>query len=289
MLCRTLRVLMISRPVIMTNRATQRLRQLEESLLVAHSSMSNMSNSAVGMSTTNAVLTTTRHLAKGDSLPPQNDGTLRLFSMKYCPYALRARLVLAAKGIQYETINCNLKNKPEFLLERNPKGLVPVLEYKGHVVIESLIVCDLLDELYPQRPLYPTNPFSKAKDKVTIHFFDSFTNLLRKMLKYREDFAPDQAVKFFDGLQRMEKDLQSRGTAFYSGIEPGMVDYMCWPWLERLSWSPQAGGVLSNYPTIKAYIERMHQDDAVKAVYIPSEEVNTFYNGLFTGNAVYDL
>ena len=79
---------------------------------------------------------------------------------------------------RYETINCNLKHKPEFLLERNPKGLVPVLEMNGHVVCESAVICDLLDELYPeQRPLYPTDPFSKAKDKMTIDFFNSTVSM----------------------------------------------------------------------------------------------------------------
>ena len=40
-----------------------------------------------------------KHLETGSAYPPLEKGVLRLYSMKYCPYAERARLVLAAKNI----------------------------------------------------------------------------------------------------------------------------------------------------------------------------------------------
>ena len=67
-----------------------------------------------------------------------------------------------------------------------------------------------------------------------------------------------------------------------------MVDYMCWPWFERLAWN-QTSDLLSKFPTIGAYIERMNQDDTVQAVRVSPEETARFYHGLFTGNVVYDL
>lgn len=54
----------------------------------------------------------------------------------------RARLVLAAKGIPYECININLKDKPEWFFELNPGGKVPVIEHpNGKVMYESAICC----------------------------------------------------------------------------------------------------------------------------------------------------
>ena len=54
----------------------------------------------------------------------------------------RARLVLAAKGIEYERVNINLKDKPEWFLELNPLGKVPVIEHPdGKVIYESAICC----------------------------------------------------------------------------------------------------------------------------------------------------
>jgi glutathione S-transferase len=51
-------------------------------------------------------------------------------------------------------------------LERNPSGKVPVLEKDGKVLYESAVVCDFLDEVFPQKPLQPKDPYQKAKDRL---------------------------------------------------------------------------------------------------------------------------
>ena len=40
-----------------------------------------------------------KHLAAGSEMPPLNPGKLRMYSMVFCPFAQRARLVLEAKNI----------------------------------------------------------------------------------------------------------------------------------------------------------------------------------------------
>lgn len=40
-----------------------------------------------------------KHLGPGSQLPPLRPGKLRLYSMVFCPFAQRSRLVLAAKNI----------------------------------------------------------------------------------------------------------------------------------------------------------------------------------------------
>ena len=60
----------------------------------------------------------------------------------YCFVLQRTRLVLAAKGIEYECININLKDKPEWFFDVNPVGKVPVIEHPdGKVIYESAICC----------------------------------------------------------------------------------------------------------------------------------------------------
>ena len=51
----------------------------------------------------------------------------------------RVRLVLAARGVDYEIIDINLKVKPDWFLDINPYGQVPVVEHKGKIIRESLI------------------------------------------------------------------------------------------------------------------------------------------------------
>ncbi len=43
--------------------------------------------------------TAQKHLKSGSECPPLKENQLRLYSMRFCPYVRRAKLVLAAKNI----------------------------------------------------------------------------------------------------------------------------------------------------------------------------------------------
>ena len=61
----------------------------------------------------------------------------RLFSYRRCPYAMRARMALAAANITTDIIEISLRNKPEELIRRSPKSTVPVLITEDDSVIEQ--------------------------------------------------------------------------------------------------------------------------------------------------------
>lgn len=56
--------------------------------------------------------------------PPRQEGLLRLYSMQFCPYAHRARLVLKAKEVPHDIVNINLAEKPEWYLNIHPEGTI---------------------------------------------------------------------------------------------------------------------------------------------------------------------
>lgn len=104
------------------------------------------------------------------------DGKLRLYSMRFCPYAQRAHLVLEAKKIPYHTAYINLKHKPEWLTQKSPLGKVPALEIpsaKGDPLIESLVIADYLDDQYPQNPLNAKDPLQRARDRILVERFNA--------------------------------------------------------------------------------------------------------------------
>ncbi|XP_077979066.1 glutathione S-transferase omega-1-like [Glandiceps talaboti] len=220
-----------------------------------------------------------RHLATGAAFPPLKDGTIRLYSMRFCPYAQRTRLALAAKGIEYELVNCNLKNKPEWLLERNPKGLVPVLEHGDKVVFESLIVNDYLDEVFPgKRFLNAKDPYQRAVNNLVL---DIFTNqVLAYSFKVLRSQGLDKETedKLMAGLGKLEAELKKRGTTFFGGSQPGMLDYNMWPWFERLSQAADSGFSVfaGKLPVLKTYVDNMLADEAVKVALIPPEAMAKF-------------
>ena len=132
----------------------------------------------------------------GSDFPELENGKLRLYSMRFDPLAQRVRLVLAAKNIplvdlkvelylilklyfllfRYQTININLVKKPDWFLTRVPSGTVPAIEHEdGKVVYESMIVCEYLDSFYPDNRLIPAEPYTRARQQITLDAFSRVT------------------------------------------------------------------------------------------------------------------
>ncbi|CAG9824906.1 unnamed protein product [Phaedon cochleariae] len=170
----------------------------------------------------------------GSQDPPRKDGLLRIYSMKFCPYAQRPLLVLKAKKIPHEVVNINLFKKPEWYFKIHPEGKVPALVDGSKVIVESLDICDYLDEKYPENPLYPAEPEAKNRDKEAIKLVALVTNAFAKCAYTNETGTPEGWVKLLlPPLQDLEDELAKRGTKFFGGDKPGMVDFMLWPWAER--------------------------------------------------------
>jgi glutathione S-transferase len=64
--------------------------------------------------------------------------TPTLYSFRRCPYAMRARMAVRYSGCTVETVEVSLKDKPLEMLERSPKGTVPVLVLEDRVLEQSL-------------------------------------------------------------------------------------------------------------------------------------------------------
>jgi glutathione S-transferase len=77
-----------------------------------------------------------------------------LYHMPLSPYARKVRLVLAEKRLPFELrLEKVWERRPEYL-ELNPAGTVPTLvEDNGLVVPESSVICEYLDEAYPDTTL----------------------------------------------------------------------------------------------------------------------------------------
>ena len=89
-----------------------------------------------------------------------------LYSFRRCPYAMRARLALAASGQVCELREVVLAHKPDALLQASPKGTVPILlASDGQVLDQSLdIMLWALRHNDPDRWLSAGNPAQSTGD-----------------------------------------------------------------------------------------------------------------------------
>ncbi|KAJ9590881.1 hypothetical protein L9F63_016086 [Diploptera punctata] len=234
----------------------------------------------------------TKHLAEGSTNPPLSKGKLRLYSMRFCPYAQRAHLVLDAKKIPYDIVNINLVQKPKWYFERNPVGKVPAIELEsGDTVYESLIIADYLDEIYPQSPLHNKNPIQKAKDRILIENFSKVTGAI---FGYYRDMSEEKLENLLKELDVFDKELTKRGKTFFGGDKPGMVDYMIWPWFERLDALKKISDnkfVIpeSRIKKLAHWMKSMKSDEAVKVSYIDPESHGKFVKSFLDGSPNYDI
>eukprot|EP01046_Picozoa_sp_COSAG06_P051067 COSAG06_NODE_8248_length_2226_cov_11053.947269_3_plen_217_part_00 len=74
--------------------------------------------------------------------------TIEFFTHRWCPFAHRVWLSLEDKGLPHKLVEIDLYGgKPQWFLDLNPKGLVPVLRHEGRVICESNDICGYLDQL----------------------------------------------------------------------------------------------------------------------------------------------
>jgi glutathione S-transferase len=88
----------------------------------------------------------------------------------------KVRITLRAKGLEWKAIPVNLFTAEQYdpkYLKLNPKGVVPTLVHDGKPVIESTLICEYIDETFPQPPkLIPADPWQQSRMRLWSKFVD---------------------------------------------------------------------------------------------------------------------
>jgi glutathione S-transferase len=152
---------------------------------------------------------------------------ITLYDADRCPYCARVRIALAEKGIEYETVEVDLDDRPAWIYEKNPLGRVPVLEEDTFVLAESAVIDEYLDDRYPEPPLWPADPAERALGRMLVFRFDELSRPYYA-LRRGEDGA---AARLDVALGELDELLQ--GQPFLSGREFGLADIAYVPWILR--------------------------------------------------------
>ena len=83
--------------------------------------------------------------------------------------AAKVRFALAEKALPWESRYVDILRGEQFApayVALNPKAVVPTLVHDGAVVVESTVICEYLEEVFLDNPLYPKSPLERAHVRV---------------------------------------------------------------------------------------------------------------------------
>lgn len=165
---------------------------------------------------------------------------LTLYSYWRSSAAYRVRIALNLKALAFQTIPVNLVRQGgeqlgEVFRSINHQGLVPVLLHEGHVLTQSMAICEYLEEKFPQYPLLPADAIGRAQVRsLALQIACEIHPLNNLRVQKHLDSLSDGALNTAEwmshwmqqGFDAIEKQLDRRADndSAYLGEHPGLFE-----------------------------------------------------------------
>ncbi|CAJ2652978.1 unnamed protein product [Trifolium pratense] len=210
-------------------------------------------------------------MSKGDSVV--------LLDFWASPFCARVKIALEEKNVKHIDNEEDLfGKKSELLLISNPiHQKVPVFLHNGKPVIESAIIVNYIDEVWPENSLLPANAYERAQARFWADFidkkvFDNGRNIWANNGEEREVGTRD----FLEVLKHLEEALGEKD--YFGGDTFGYVDIIAIPHSAWFLAYEKLGGfkVEDHSPKISAWIKRSLERESVKKVLPDPEKVYQF-------------
>ncbi|PWE17445.1 glutathione S-transferase [Marinicauda salina] len=175
---------------------------------------------------------------------------MKFYDCATAPSPRRARMVIAEKRVDVETIEVDLRNGEQFsddFRALNPRCTVPVLRLDdGTTLCENASIARYLEEVYPDPPLMGTTPVEKALVaewtwRVEFEGLSAIMEVLRNTSKAMKDRAlpgPEPTPQ----IPELAERGAARATRFFTAMN------------ERLGETPWLGGDSFSVADIAGFI-----------------------------------
>jgi glutathione S-transferase len=189
---------------------------------------------------------------------------LTLISHELCPFVQRAAIALEEKGVEFERINVDLANKPDWFLAISPLGKVPLLKVGDSVIFESAVILEYLEETQP-KPLHPADPLTRAEHRAWMEFGSTMLMDIWNFYMAADEAAFQAKLKSLaDKFERLEQRLGEG--PYFDGARFSLVDAVFGPVFRYFDTFDRIAdfGMLSGKPKIAAWRQALAQRPSIR-------------------------
>ncbi|WP_249010908.1 glutathione S-transferase family protein [Conexibacter sp. DBS9H8] len=203
----------------------------------------------------------------------------RLWSWNLSPFAGKARIALAIRGIEVELIEIDPVARPPRLAEINPANRVPVLEVGDRAITQSTAICEWAQETGTGPSLWPEDPIARAQARGLLRWVEDeiVTNFFLSMRK--QVFGLDEAHDHPNLIANLRGALGKRwrpldrmltatdGPWLAGGADPSLADLAAMPVAVRLpQWLPDLAPDPVTVPAAAAWLAALSDHPAAVEV-----------------------
>jgi glutathione S-transferase len=202
---------------------------------------------------------------------------LRLCGFRISNYHNKVRIVLLEKGIAHEEDHGRRPSQDEEHVARSPMGKVPYLELgDGRRLTESQVICEYLEDAYPEKPLLPRDPFERARVRELVVHLELHLELVARRL-YGAVFFKGKPLSE-DAKNAVERDLGkgvrtlkalARFEPYLAGKDLTLADCAAFMHLPLVSLATKLAygrDFLGELPQVKPYLRLLGERPAFQRV-----------------------
>ena len=197
---------------------------------------------------------------------------LKLGGFAVSNYYNKVKVALLEKGVPFEE-EFHMTSQEAEMLARSPMGKVPYLDVGGKHLCESQVICEYIEEAYPQVPLYPKDTLARARVRELITVLELHVELVARRLYGQAFFGGSVSDEI---KKHVEKDLAKGVRAFkqlakFSPYAAGdrltYADCAAAMHLPLISLSAKivyGSDVLADYAPVRPYLKMLNERPAFK-------------------------
>lgn len=242
---------------------------------------------------------------------------LTLYNAAHSTCSQKVRICLAEKELPFKDIRMDIGRakehlKPEYL-QINPNGVVPTLVDDDKIIIDSSVICEYLDEKYPQVRLSPEDPAERARMRAWMRFLEEVPTAAVRVPSFNMGFLPRYEGMDRNTFENVESDVRPIRKQFYRRMGPNgfrkedvqasldqiditsarmhaalengpwllgerytLADIIVAPLIDRMADLGMEHIWTDNYPRVSEWYERMKARPAFQQTFYPGARMSDF-------------